>query len=147
MKRIFSIIACVLGAFALVVFIYVSSQDNSSDTLNPARIVAALSSYRQELQATGKPLPESVTLDDLIRRGLLRQEEVMGFDGMKVTIPLTSADESQPQANLLEVTHPDGTKTVVQGDGSVQQATTARMRELLKNAQPKPPPSPPLPAP
>ena len=145
MKRILYIAACAAGVFALVVFIYVCSLDSRPDQFNGENLMNALATYSREIQARGEKLPASVTLDELIRRGLLLEDDVNSFAGMKAVIFL-GADETQPQSILMEVTHPDGTKTVVQGDGSVQQATTARMRELLKSTPPKTPASPPLPA-
>jgi hypothetical protein len=146
-KRLLQLAACAAGAFALIVFIYVCSLDSKPDRFDGAKLMNALDAYSREVKARSEKLPSSVTLDELVRRGFLQEKDVRAFAGMKAVISL-DASETEPQSILMELTHPDGTKTVVQGDGSVQQETTARTRDRLKRligAQPKTPLSPPLP--
>ena len=145
MKRILQITAWAAGGFVLVVILYISSLNSKPDWFDGAKLMTALASYARDIKARGEKLPESVTLDELIRRGLLQPEDVSAFLGMKVVIPLGS-NETDPQSILMDVTLPDGTKLVAMGDGSVQQETTARTRQRLIDTQPKTPTNPPLPA-
>ena len=61
------------GAFALIVFTHVSSLDSKPGGFNGAKLMNALATYSDDIKARGEKLPESVTLDDLIRLKLLRR--------------------------------------------------------------------------
>ena len=106
--------------------------------------MSALAAFTRDTKARGEQMPETVTLDELIRRGFLQEEDVSAFVGMKAVISL-GASAIQPQSILMEATLPDGTKMVALGDGSVQPRTIVQKREFLKSVQPKTPPGPPLP--
>jgi hypothetical protein len=120
-KRVLAIAACAVGVL-LILFVYIRSLDTEPDRINGDQLVSALAAYKREIQSRGEKPPESVTLDELIRRGFLQEEDVSAFAGMNAIISL-NADETHPQSALMEVTHPDGTKLVVQGDGTVQQVS------------------------
>src|SRR5664280_385621 len=59
------------------------------------KVLAAASEYSHRLKAQGLAVPASVTLEELIKRGVLRKRDVRGFDGLHVSISL-KPDETRP---------------------------------------------------
>ena len=78
-------------------------------TVDPERLVEAVRAFALDHKARGTPLPASVTLAELIGRGLLRAEDVKPFAPAEVRISLTS-DESRPNQIVIEAHLPDGTR-------------------------------------
>ena len=88
--------------------------------LDAARLAAAVRSYADTLRTQGKPVPTSVSLEQLVARGLLAPNDVRLFAGLEVTLN-PAADESHPQERLAQVRFPDGAIVEALADGSVQQ--------------------------
>ncbi|MDB6111670.1 MAG: hypothetical protein JWR69_3420 [Pedosphaera sp.] len=86
------------------------------------KIIAAAQAYTRELRASSTPLPPSVSMDQLITKGLLKREDVSGFDGVEVIVYL-SGSTNAPRSVLMRAHLPDGQDVVVLTDGSVE--TTA----------------------
>jgi len=89
-------------------------------TVDSGRLVEAVRAFALDHKARGTPLPASVTLTELISRGLLRVEDVKPFGRAEVRISLTS-DESRPNQIVIEARLPDGTRVAGMSDGSVVQ--------------------------
>jgi hypothetical protein len=85
-----------------------------------SKIMAATSTYRQQLEHAGVALPSEVPVDQLIARGLLSSNEVSAFAGMNVTVTL-AVEKNNPQQVLMRVRLPNGQELVTLNDGSVQQ--------------------------
>jgi hypothetical protein len=83
------------------------------------KLVAAIQAFSGDLTVRGQSLPATVSLRELVSGGYIAASDVRAFDGMDVTISLTS-DESHPQEILIRVRLPDGSVTAAMADGSVQ---------------------------
>jgi hypothetical protein len=103
-----------------LVYLLVASKDTSV-RFNGAALVAAARAYTRDLQVRKQPIPQSVTLEELVALHFLQPGEIEAFHGLKATIVLT-ATESGPRAVLMRVSLPDGGEIRLLGDGSVQQA-------------------------
>ena len=103
-----------------LVYLLVASKDTSV-RFNGAALVAAARAYTRDLQVRKQPIPQSVTLEELVALHFLQPGEIEAFRGLKATIVLT-ATESGPRAVLMRVSLPDGGEIRLLGDGSVQQA-------------------------
>jgi hypothetical protein len=99
---------------------YVRTHSDHPGMPEYAAVLRAAAAYSQQLTAQGLPAPQSASLEDLTRRGLVRQSEVGAFQGLGVTISLKPG-AAQPQDTLMTVTFPDGRELVALGDGSIQQ--------------------------
>jgi hypothetical protein len=93
-------------------------------TVDVPRLIVALRTYATETMANGGKLPETVTLEELVRRGHLKSADAKAFEGVQVTFSL-AAEEGKPQQILIRARLRDGTEFLQLGDGSAQQAPTA----------------------
>lgn len=119
MKRTFVIAlvaAAVLVAASLIWFNFTGPAPGRVDG---EKIIAAIQNHVHYLKENGLPVPQSVKLQNLVDKGLLRHEDVSGFDGVDVTINL-AVDEKNPSQVLMRARYPDGSQEVVLSDGSVQ---------------------------
>ena len=85
------------------------------------KLIAAVAAYKHALAENGAPVPDTVSLAQLLNRGLLKPEDVRVFAGWQVSISL-KADEATPNVVLMRARRPDGDELVLLTDGSVQQA-------------------------
>lgn len=100
---------------------YLYLTTDSSGQVDASKIVSAAWSYSGDLRSKGRPVPESVTLEELIKLGFLAEADVSGFDGMQVSVNL-HADPNRPKDVLLRARLQDGTELITLADGTVQQA-------------------------
>ena len=101
--------------------VYFAYSSRHPDHVNSLKLITAAKAYAVALKGEGSPVPTSVSMKELITRGLLTEGDVPGFAGLEVTISL-SVDEMHPQDVLARVRFPDGHEMVALVDGSVQQA-------------------------
>jgi hypothetical protein len=83
------------------------------------KVFTAAQTYSRQFKAGGAPVPPSVSLEELISKGLLKREDVSGFEGIEVTVYLM-VNKNQPQSVLMRARLPDGHEAVVLTDGTVQ---------------------------
>jgi hypothetical protein len=83
-------------------------------------LLNAAAKYSQQLKTEGAVVPESISLEELSRRGLVQQGVAKAFEGLRVTISL-KPDAVRPQDSLMTVTFPDGLQVVAMGDGSIHE--------------------------
>jgi Na+-translocating ferredoxin:NAD+ oxidoreductase RnfG subunit len=83
------------------------------------RLFEAIHAYAQQARANGEIVPATVSLQEMLARGVLQPEDVSAFDGMEVTVSL-KVNDPNPGAVLLEARAPDGYRIVLLADGSVQ---------------------------
>jgi len=112
-------VAVAIMVAAGLVYLSLASKDTSAK-FNGAAIVAAARAYTRDLQVRKQPIPQSVSLEELVALHFLRPGEIEAFRGMKATILLT-ADAGNPQGVLMRVRMPDGGEFVLLNDGSAQQ--------------------------
>ncbi|MBI2925656.1 MAG: hypothetical protein HYY24_08125 [Verrucomicrobia bacterium] len=120
MKRVIALAVAAVALIAAVSLVYILSSRSRGERVNAEKIIAAIQAYARDLKASGATVPASVSLQELIARGLLKADDVSGFRGLEVTVSLT-ADETRPQEILLRARLPDGHEVAVLADGSVQQ--------------------------
>ena len=102
-----------------LVYLLVASKDTGA-RFNGAVLVAAARAYTRDLQVRKQPIPQSVTLEELVAFHFLQPGDIEAFRGLKATIVLTT-DASDPQAVLMRVRLPDGGEIVLLSDGSARQ--------------------------
>jgi hypothetical protein len=111
--------AVAIMVVAGLLYLFLTSKDTTA-RFNGAALVAAARAYTRDLQVRKQPIPQSITLEELVALHFLQPGEIEAFRGLKATIVLT-ADGSGPQAVLMQVRLPDGGEIKLLGDGSVQQ--------------------------
>ena len=96
------------------------------------RLGVALDKYVGGYRSRGKPLPLSVTMDDLVQSGCLTPADARIFHGVSIVV-FGSADETTSLNPLVAAQLPDGNIVAVMADGSVQQITRARYETYLQD--------------
>ena len=96
MKRSLAVIAVLTIAFAVGSIVYFVSSTRQPGHVDALKILTAASNYTTSLRVEGLPVPDSVSLQELINLHLLTASDVSGFKGMDVTVNL-SADNTRPQ--------------------------------------------------
>jgi hypothetical protein len=110
----------IVGATVLVGIGYlVFSTVSRPGGVNANKIMAAAQAYTHDLRQTGAPVPQSVTLQELIAKGFLKHDDVSGFDGIEVTVYLRGESLKTPSV-LMRARLPNGKEWMVFTDGSVQ---------------------------
>ena len=133
-RRLLFIVCAVVALVAIVFF--ASSlywQHNQGPFQNAPRLIGALDAFLRDQRTAGRPLPPEVSLQDLLRGRYLAPQDVRGFEGMEVTFS-TQMDAAHPQAIVVRARMPDGQFVCLLADGSVQQFTSARLKEALENS-------------
>jgi type II secretory pathway component PulM len=126
-KHVVIILVCVVlvGAYAISIapnFRHRSEWNQTVKTLrslSPERVRAAVQGFARDRKASGKPLPATVGVQDLVSSGYLRADEVTGLSGAQTTVAL-DVDESTPQMIWIRVQFPDGCSFAEMADGSIQ---------------------------
>ena len=121
MKKILTGLAALALLIVAASFFNFYSSNRDPGRVDAFKVVTATQAYGDALKAQGQPLPASVSLKELVKRGLLAETDVSGFAGMDVTVSLASGD-NLPQDVLMRARLADGSEMVALGDGSVQQA-------------------------
>lgn len=124
MKRNLVIVGACLAAIVLLGAVLDAVLKPDTRPVNLAKVLAASERYRAELEAAGRPVPETVSLGALLERGWLRTEDLPGFAGLEVEVALRP-DPARPQDVLMRARFPDGDELVALADGSVQRVKPA----------------------
>ncbi len=101
---------------------------------NAPKLISALQAFSRDLTAGGRQPPPEISLQDLLRAGYLKTNDVRAFDGMEVTFS-TQADDANPQMIVARARTPDGQFICLLADGSVQQFMGSRLKQALENSQ------------
>ena len=118
-RRLILIAGLLIAVAAYASCLLVSQWEHSQSFKSLPKLVAAMQTYSHDQVSHGRPLPSSVTLQDLVGGGYVSTNEVRDLGGADVTFYPTVSD-SDPQAVLVRVRMPDGSQTVGLADGSVQ---------------------------
>lgn len=113
------LVAGLVVTVALALTAVLAARRTPGDSPNMASIMAAARAHLGSLKAEGRPVPDSVSVADLIARGHLTPAEAGLFANLEVTLHPT-ADPTHPGSPLAEVHLPDGQLVVALADGSVQ---------------------------
>ena len=84
------------------------------------KIIAAGRAYTHEMVSRKLPIPNSVSVNDLVAHGYLKSADVAAFQGLDATLSLTS-DASRPDFVIMRVKMLDGSDLVLLQDGSVRE--------------------------
>jgi hypothetical protein len=85
--------------------------------VDPLQIKHAVLAYLRDIAAERKTPPQSIKLEELIKKGYLKDEFVKGFEGMDVTIYLQN---DQPTNAFMTVRLPSGGSMSLLNDGSIK---------------------------
>lgn len=126
MNRKFIMRALFVAGCAAVVLLavgsaYVRSHSPHPDVFAYSKVMAAAERFKVDLETRQQPIPESVTLRQLLDQGFLAPNDAKGFEGLDVTVSLRPVDGHRPNEALVRVRFPNGDECVALGDGSVQQ--------------------------
>ena len=94
-------------------------------------LLSAMQAYSRDLTNRSLPLPQSVSLDDLVSHGYISSNSVRAFEGMETRVWF-GVSETEPQKVLMSARQPDGKVIATLADGSVQQFSAQSFAEHLK---------------
>ena len=113
-----------LVAVALVgAMVYITAITTTAPQMTPANavnIIKAARAFTHDLRASGKAIPASVPLNDLVGLKYLDTSDAAPFSGLDTTLYLVATNNS-PKAVLLRVRLSDGSQTILFADGTSQQ--------------------------
>lgn len=119
-RRLILIAGLLVAVAALASWLVISRWQHSQSFKSLPKLAAAMRSYSHDQVSHGRPLPTSLTVQDLVGSGYVSAVEVRDLAGADVTFYPT-ASESDPQAILVRVRLADGAQIAALADGSVQQ--------------------------
>ena len=117
--RLILITGLLVAVAALASWLLISRWQHSLSFKSLPKLSVAMRSYSHDQVSRGRPLPSSVTLQDLVGGGYVSADEVRDLGGADVTF-YPAISESDPQAVLVRVRMPNGSQMVALADGSVQ---------------------------
>ena len=128
MKKILTGITALTLLIVAGGWFYFASSNRYEGHVDAFKLKAAIQTYAAGLKGQGLPVPASVSVKELITRGLLTEADVSGFAGIEVTVSLSPDDEIGVQDVWVRARLPDGHELAVLGDGSVQDSRSSRWR-------------------
>ena len=121
-RRLILIAALLMVVAALVSWLLVVHWEHSEQMFKILpKLAAAEQHYLRDLLSRGQPLPDTVTLRDLVSAGYISTDDVRSLDSADVTFYPTVTG-ANPGEILVRVRMSDGIETDAMADGSVQQA-------------------------
>ena len=117
-KIIASICGFLIFSALVITFVWHWTGNPSLGTIDPVQIKHGVLAYISDMASDKKSLPESVKLEELVKKGYLREEFVKGFEGMDVTIYLQNSN--RPTDAFMTVRIPSGGSLSLLNDGSVR---------------------------
>ena len=98
-------------------------------------LLSAMQAFERDVKNQGQPLPPSVSLSELVRRGYISTNSVRAFDGLETKVWLT-ANLADMNSVLMSARFPDGSVSAALADGSVQQFSAQSFAaQLAKSGQ------------
>jgi hypothetical protein len=94
-------------------------------------LVSAIQAFSRDLSKQGRPLPQSVSLSELVSQGYISSNSVHAFEGMETKVWL-KADMAMMSSVLMSARQPDGSVSAALTDGSVQQFSAQDFAAHLK---------------
>ena len=94
-------------------------------------LLSAMQAYSRDFTNRGLPLPQSVSLDDLVSHGHISSNSVRAFEGVETRVWF-GVRETEPQKVLMSARLADGSVSAALADGSVQQFSARSFAEHLK---------------
>lgn len=106
-------------ACAVLVLWFKSPPSPKTPQPDPARLVQAVQEFRDNAIRSSKPIPPSITLQDLHRGGFLSTSELTAYEGLTLTISM-NVDPHKPGADIIRARMADGHELVLKSDGSIK---------------------------
>jgi hypothetical protein len=94
-------------------------------------LLSAMQAFSRDFTNRGQPLPQSVSLYDLVSHGYISSNSVRAFEGMETKVWLT-ANPAIMSSVVMSARLPDGSVSAALADGSVQQFSAQSFAEHLK---------------
>jgi hypothetical protein len=94
-------------------------------------LVSAMQAFSRDLNKQGRPLPQSVSLSELVSQGYISTNSVHAFEGMETKVWLR-ADMAMMSSVLMSARQPDGSVSAALADGSIQQFSAQDFAAHLK---------------
>jgi hypothetical protein len=94
-------------------------------------LLSAMKAYSRDHTNRGLPLPQSVSLDDLVSHGYISRNSVRAFEGMETRVWF-GVSETEPQKVLMSARQPDGSVIATLANGSVHQFSAQSFAEHLE---------------
>ena len=117
-KIVASICGFLILSASVITLVWQWTGNPSLGTVDPLQIKHGVLAYIRDMAADKKNLPETIKLDDLVKKGYLKEEFVKGFEGMDVTIFLHRSN--RPTDAFMTVRIPSGESLSLLNDGSVR---------------------------
>jgi Flp pilus assembly protein CpaB len=105
--RLILVASLLIAVAAFASWLLVSRWDHSQSFKSLPKLVAAMQTYSHDQVSHGRPLPSSVTLQDLLGGGYISAAEVRDLGGADVTFYPT-VNDSDPEAVVVRVRMADG---------------------------------------
>jgi hypothetical protein len=135
MKRVWAIVGVVAALMFVFGIDYVRTHPDhagSQDFQDLPGLLAAVQALERDATNTGHPLPESVSLHELVSGGYISSNSVRAFEGMHTKVWLRGNPAATTSAVLMSARLPSGTVCAVLADGSVQQFSARSFAQHLK---------------
>jgi hypothetical protein len=135
MKRVWAIVGVVAALMIVFGVDYMrthSGHPGSQDFHDLPGLLAAIQAFVGDTTNRGQPLPQSVSLDELVSRGYISSNSVCAFEGMGAKVWLRANPTGTSSEILMSARLPDGRVCAALADGSVQQFSAQRFAHHLK---------------
>jgi len=116
-------VAVIIVAVGVIALVYTSAVSTAPPQMTPenaVHIIAAAQLLTHDLRLTGRPVPQAVTLAQLVDLKYLAPSDAEPFKGTDAAISLVATNDPK-KAVLMRVRMPDGNDLVLLGDGSAQE--------------------------
>ena len=87
--------------------------------MDASKLLSAVEAFSRDRLNEALPIPDTLTLRELIATGFLATNDAVAFEGMEVTFQM-NADLSRPRETAIRVKMRDGTQLVLLANGDVQ---------------------------
>jgi hypothetical protein len=122
-RRLLLIAGVLVAAAALAGVILLTQRAIPQPTPdNWMKLAEGVRKYSQSLAVSGRPLPLSVTLRELVDGGFVSGDDARAFADMEVTV-FPRARTNDSRSTLIHVKLPGGDEMALMADGSVRQLT------------------------
>jgi hypothetical protein len=122
MKRLLSVVGAICVGFAAIwtVSVFLITQNATTPqawAAGAAKVLPAARDYAKQLKSEGAPVPNQVSVNQLVAKGLVSKDDVKIFNGMDVSV--STSQDRRPDEVLIRARQTDGNEVVLLGDGSV----------------------------
>jgi hypothetical protein len=135
MKRVWAIVgvvAILMIAFGVDYVRTHSGHPSSQDFQDLPGLLSAIQAFSRDTTNRGEPLPQSVSVHELVSRGYLLSNSVRAFEGLQAKVWLRANPTVTSSEVLMSARLPDGRVCAALADGSVQEFSAQRFAQHLK---------------